>query len=262
MVGLQRDHAHPGGGQSATTGVSDPAGRLEQEAGGLGEAFARGEQCSDGVKGAAPGSMILRDEAENAEADPGRIQDVLDIGEASGVLTLTDAELQGSTPQQRAGLIRLLVGQTWVDSAAEHAIVYLVQFGGSPHAVLAQLSAMGLRETVLVSVDDEELNAALVAWWGAHQVAGSDLDRAIAEGDVDAIMAVEEPGNLSAGQQLGMLRVLLETALSFDEREAQIIHILASGDLRSLMDGIISAGLKQALFDHIDDPVHLSLIHI
>ena len=143
----------------------------------------------------------------------------------------------------------------WTSYAEEEATLRILRHGGNHAEVVAALDTLGYRQQVLDSVDDAALHAELEQLLGAPAAAEppGPIADALAAQSADAVLALDDLSQATPAQRLGLLRILLELSWSTAAEEAKMIDILESGDVAALMADVAAAGLKQALFDHIDD---------
>ena len=187
-----------------------------------------------------------------------KIRAALASGDDNAVERLTDADLGASTAVERAGLIRILTDLTWTSAAEEQATMRILRHGGEHQAVIAQLDAIGYRQRLLDSIDDEGLHAELerlLGGVGAPGGADGPIGRALQSQSWEDVMAVTDFAEATNAQRLGLLRILLDMGASNPVEEAKILTILesAGAGLGALVADIKALGLKQRLFDHIDD---------
>ena len=187
-----------------------------------------------------------------------KIRAALASGDDNAVERLTDADLGASTAVERASLIRILTDLTWTSAAEEQATMRILRHGGEHQAVIAQLDAIGYRQRLLESIDDEGLHAELerlLGGVGAPGGADGPIGRALQSQSWEDVMAVTDFAEATNAQRLGLLRILLDMGASDPVEEAKILTILesAGAGLGALVADIKAMGLKQRLFDHIDD---------
>ena len=184
------------------------------------------------------------------------IERVIAEEDLTAIRRLTDADLTVTTPQQRAGLIRILADLTWTARADEAVIVRLLRSGGKAAEVTRTLDALGYRQKVLDSVDDPGLHAEAAQLLGAATApAQGPIGQALASQQPRDVMAIGDFTAATGGQRLGLLRILLDMRWSNSAEEAKMLDILESAGpgLGSLMSDLRATGLVKALFDHIDD---------
>ncbi len=199
--------------------------------------------------------MLSRSE-QTVAASPGeRVASMLADADGTAIRDITDEEIAAATAQQRAGLIRVLSDLMWTSYAEEEATLRILRHGGKHAEVVAALDVLGYRQQVLDSVDDAALHAELEQLLGAPAAAEppGPIADALAAQSADAVLALDDLSQATPAQRLGLLRILLELSWSTAAEEAKMIDILESGDVAALMADVAAAGLKQALFDHIDD---------
>ena len=199
--------------------------------------------------------MLSRSE-QTVAASPGeRVASMLADADGTAIRDITDEEIAAATAQQRAGLIRVLSDLMWTSYAEEEATLRILRHGGNHAEVVAALDTLGYRQQVLDSVDDAALHAELEQLLGAPAAAEppGPIADALAAQSADAVLALDDLSQATPAQRLGLLRILLELSWSTAAEEAKMIDILESGDVAALMADVAAAGLKQALFDHIDD---------
>jgi hypothetical protein len=212
--------------------------------------------------------MLARSEAAVTDADAGtpaeRVAAMLSGGDPTAIRDVTDEQLTAATPQQRAGMIRVLSDLMWTSRAEEEATLRILRHGGDHAAVVESLNALEYRDKVLASVDDPALHAELEALLGAAPAESQDspVGAALAAGTAEAVLALEDLTAATPAQRLGLLRILLDLSWSNAGEEAKILDVLASaGDgLAALMADVASAGLKPALFGHIDSTEHAATL--
>jgi hypothetical protein len=204
--------------------------------------------------------MLARSEAPVADTAAGapaeRVAAMLSGGDPTAIRDVTDEELTAATPQQRAGLIRVLSDLMWTSKAEEEATLRILRHGGDHAAVVESLNALGYRDRVLASVDDPALHAELEALLGAAPAESQDsaVGAALGAGSAEAVLALQDLAAATPAQRLGLLRILLDLSWSNAGEEEKILEILESaGDgLAVLMADVAAAGLKPALFGHVD----------
>ncbi len=199
---------------------------------------------------------------KNGEETPEeKIRRLINDEDDSAIVELTDGELSVSTAAQRAGMIRILLDLLWVNYSEERAAVHLLRFQGKANEVLPLIDAVGYRQKFIDAVDNSELNAVLVRTMAEATVTneGGDVDiQVILENpnsSYEDVMRLQSFASATNAQRLGLMRLLLEMNWSDKPEEAKMITILeSSGEgLGELMNLITGLGLKQSLFDHIDD---------
>ncbi len=170
-------------------------------------------------------------------------------------LTTSDSELNVSTPAQRAGMVRILTDLTWTNEEEERATVKLIKHGGQAAEVVILLDAIGYRQKVRDSVDNDALHAELDTLLAAVPQGGPSADPAIANAlstqSPKDVMAITDFSKATTLQRVGLLRVLLAMLSSNDVEESKMLDIVES-DVSGVVFQLKSLGLKQSLFDHID----------
>jgi hypothetical protein len=219
-------------------------------------------------------------EATTAENPHERLRRLLGEGSGREVVELaeqlTDADraaLAVSTPVERAGLIRILTDLTWTTEREESATVWLLRWGGGHAQVVQYLDLLGYRQKVLDSVDTDALHSEVVALFAdADRSKGASVSVApgasAQQSDVRRVLDVPEPSadeiralpfaslqQASDADRLRMLQILIELTWSNRGEESRMLDILESSGsgLQVLMNDLTALGLKQRLFDHIDD---------
>jgi hypothetical protein len=169
------------------------------------------------------------------------------------------AALNATTPTQRAAMIKVLADLWWTSGDEERAALKLLKHKGEHRLVVAGLDAIGYRQKLLDSVDDNALHEELeklLAEVPAEGARDDPVGAALASQDTDAVMALkpEQLRSATNAQRLGLLRLLLDMRWSTEAEEQQMLAIVesAGSDLASLVAEVKGLGLKQALFDHID----------
>jgi hypothetical protein len=211
---------------------------------------------------------VVQQEAANSELlqrnDPNetpaqRISRVIADEDDDAIEVLTDEELAVSTPSQRAGMIRILTDLTWTSESKEHATLRLLRYRGQAQQVVFYLDALGYRQKVVDSVDDEVLHQELlelISGMPEAQIIGGDpITDALASRESEDVMAISDFSRATSAQRLGLLQIMLDMSWSNAPEESKILDIVESSGsgLSSLMANIKALGLKQSLFDHIDD---------
>lgn len=176
------------------------------------------------------------------------------------IVMLTDDDLSASTAAQRAGMIRILTDLTWTSESEERATLRLLKAKGQHVEVLSYLDSLGYRQKVIDSVDNETPHKELLDLLSEVQVqkAGEDaISKAISSGKPDDVMSIRDFSMAGNAQRIGLLQIMLDMHSSNAAEESKILDILESAgmgsQLKSLMDQVKELGLKQSLFDHIDD---------
>src|SRR5690606_15944020 len=121
-----------------------------------------------------------------------------------------------TTPSERAGMIRILSDLHWTRYPEEQATLRLLRHAGETDRVIRLLDAIGYRQRVLDSVDDEALHAELVGLLGTSPSTEGDptLATAIQNEDVGTILSFTDYGRATHAQRLAALRILLDTGWS------------------------------------------------
>lgn len=188
-----------------------------------------------------------------------KIQRLIADNDNRGIVALTNAELAASTAEQRVGMVRILADQAWTSENDERAMLRLIRCSGQHVQVLNTLTAIGYRRLLLDSVDNDALHQELETLLGDAQApatAGNDaISRALASRQPSDVMAITDFSKATTAQRLGLLQILLNMWSSNAAEEAKILDILPSSgiELGELMSKLRDLGLKQSLFDHIDE---------
>jgi hypothetical protein len=234
------DRGGPGLGPQVTSATSLPAA----------PSAATGARSSLAAGGAQP-----RPSAQPSVSKDD-IKQMIAEEDLAAIRRLTDADLTVTTPQQRAGLIRILADLTWTARPDEAIIVRLLRSGGKNADVTRTLDALGYRQKVLNSVDDPALHAEATQLLGAAAAPAQGLiGKALASQRPRDVMAIVDFATATNDQRLGLLRILLDMRWSNSVEEAKMLDILqsAGSGLGPLVSDLRSTGLIKALFDHIDD---------
>ncbi len=187
------------------------------------------------------------------------VRAALGSSSARPVRSLDDAALNTTTTIERAGLVRLLVEQLWVDAADETLTMKIIKLRGEQSAVLAQLVTLGYRQKLLDSIDGEDLHKDLEALLGsvAGPTGGGPVADAIKSRQSEQVMklSIADLRTASAADRLILLQIMLELSDSNAAEEGRMLDIIESSGatLGALVGGVKSLGLKQRLFDHIDE---------
>jgi hypothetical protein len=206
---------------------------------------------------AGPREAVARSTAAPTAPPGERVAAMLADGDGTAIRDISDEEIAAATTQQRAGLIRIVSDLTWTSYAEELATVRILRHGGANAEVTAALDVLGYRQQVLDSVDDAALHAELEQLLGAAPAAAADgpIAAALSSRSADDVIAIADFSEATPAQRLGLLQILLDLSWSTAVEEAKMLDILASAgsDLGGLVADLTAAGLKQALFDHVDD---------
>ncbi|MEV4318038.1 hypothetical protein [Actinocrispum sp. NPDC049592] len=202
---------------------------------------------------------VVRIQREPEDSTPeDKVKHALGSGSGKEVRKLGDPELATTNPAQRAGLAKILTDQLWTDKADEQCTMKLVRLKGEHAAVLAHLDGLGYRQKLLDSVDDEALHTELQGLLGATADGGTGPVAAALTSrkseDVQRI-PVTDLRSATKQQRTGLLQIMLDMWSSNAAEEGRMIDILeaSGGDLAAMMADVKALGLKQRLFDHIDD---------
>ena len=188
------------------------------------------------------------------------IRHALGSGKGSEVMKLDDAALATTNPTQRAGLVKILTDQLWTSKADEQATMKLIRLKGEHMAVLAQLDALGYRQKLLDSIDDDAMHKELEGLFGSAPTAGTGpVAAALASRTSEDVQKIPYPDLKAANKQqrIALLQIMLDLSSSNAAEEGRILDILESSysDIKPVIADVKALGLKQRLFDHIDNDV-------
>lgn len=249
-------------GVNLSGGVGHAGDPYERHADAVAERVVSGRSAADllapfpTLTSSAP--AVQRQEAA-AETPAQKIQRLIADNDNNGIVGLKDDELAASTAQQRAGMVRVLAEQSWTSENDERVMLLLICFNAQHVDVLTTLDALGYRQRLLDSVDTEAFHQQLKTLLDKTQAPAAAPDdvvaRALTSRESRDVMAITDFSRATMGQRLGLLQILLNMSSSSAAEEAKILDILESsgGGLGALMQSLRDLGLKQSLFDHIDD---------
>ncbi|HYN93132.1 MAG TPA: hypothetical protein VES42_04720, partial [Pilimelia sp.] len=216
-------------------------------------ALGRAAEPSAPPVGGGAGAGVIHREPDPAVAE--KLRHALG-GSAPDVRRLDEAALAASTAAQRAGLVKILTDQLWTDQADEQLTMKLIRRNGEQSAVLGHLEALGYRQKLLDSVDDDGLHTDLQGLLGpAPAGAPGPVGAAISaarSADVQKL-TVADLRAATRQQRVSLLQIMLAMSHSNAAEEARIVDILEAGDVAGVMADVKALGLKQRLFDHLDD---------
>lgn len=198
------------------------------------------------------------------QRSPEDVQRIIADQDSRGVVSLPQADINAASPAQRAGMVRILTDLTWTREEDELATMRLIEANHGSNAVLQILDEVRYLDLVVESVDREDLNQRLrtliATYRGERSVedeepGDAELQRAIDSGQASEIMRIRDFVNASSVQRLAALQIMIALTWSNTAEETKMIEILhsAGSTLAGLMDRVKALGLKERLFDHIDD---------
>jgi hypothetical protein len=204
-------------------------------------------------------ALLARSPAASTEPPAELVSRMIAEEDYAAICAISDEEIAATTPLQRAGMIRVLTDLWWTSAQEEQAIIRLLGHDGQHAAVAEWLDALGYRGRVLDTFQGAQLYGDLVALLGpapAQARDGGPISAALSSGSADDVMAIDDFSSATAMQRVGLLRILLDLGSSNREEESKMLEILLSARPRlgGLMADLTSAGLKEELFDHVDEP--------
>jgi hypothetical protein len=208
----------------------------------------------------SPAPVLARNGDPAAPPDPNaeKVRHALGSGKGDEVRKLDDTALATTTAPQRAGLAKILTDQLWTDKTDEHLTMKLIRLKGEQALVVAQLDVLGYRQKLLDSIDDDGLHKELEGLLGAAPAAGAGpLADALASRKPEDVHKIpySDLRTASRQQRIGLLQIMLDMGSSNAAEEGRILDILESSgaDLRAVVTDVKALGIKQRLFDHIDE---------
>jgi Sec-independent protein translocase protein TatA len=208
----------------------------------------------------SPAPVLARNGGPAAPPDPNaeKVRHALGSGKGDEVRKLDDTALATTTAPQRAGLAKILTDQLWTDKTDEHLTMKLIRLKGEQALVVAQLDVLGYRQKLLDSIDDDGLHKELEGLLGAAPAAGAGpLADALASRKPEDVQKIpySDLRTASRQQRIGLLQIMLDMGSSNAAEEGRILDILESSgaDLRAVVTDVKALGIKQRLFDHIDE---------
>jgi hypothetical protein len=242
--------------------VSHAGDPYERHADAVADRVVAGQSSADMLASLQSGTvatpLVQRDEA-TTDTPAARIQRLIADNDIGGIVALTEAELAAATVEQRVGMVRILADQTWTSENDERAMLRLIRRDGQHVKVLTTLDAIGYRQRLLDSVDTDalhqELETLLADAKAPATVGDAAITQALTSRKPTDVLAITDFSKATKTQRLGLLQILLNMSSSNTEEEAKILDILESSgtELGPLMNDLRDVGLKQSLFDHIDE---------
>jgi uncharacterized protein DUF4157 len=222
--------------------------------------------------GAPAPQLQAEPQAPRAKDTSQVIASVITLADSRAIVAIAESAtpddtriLEDTTPTERAGMVKVLTDLNWTTVQEELATVALIRYRGRHVEVLRHLESLGYRQRLLDSVDNNILHAQLEAMLAEADRARPAADPSVGDPAITAVvqnpeakpkdvMALGDFSRATHSDRLRLLQILLAMWHSDKDEEAKILVILGSApDLAALMQDVKALGLKQRLFDHIDD---------
>ena len=187
--------------------VGHPGDPFEKEAIAVGGAVAAGGRVSAPPTARVSARTLQAADAATTpaatETSAQKIARIIADEDSRAILELatdpTAADLNTTTAAQRAGMVRILTNLTWTWKKEESATIWLIRWAGEQKQVISALDAIGYRQKVLDSVDDDALHQELVlilneADQGGMSSATQDpaIAKALASRDSDDVITITD----------------------------------------------------------------------